>query len=240
MKKSLLTFLFAGALLGLTNNTNAQGVKTVNPKEMKCIEISQSNESYEARLDKIKSIKNTDYEGMISEVKDPRDAKIYLLKYLTKNTNPFINVDEKLYGNEDYWASFKESFMKNGGDCDCGTIAAAALLYDNGFHPYFLELLGDLGGHIVFVYKNKDKKFGALGIYDHDCIEPKYKSIKSLYKKINKGFEIGFNSYVIFDAQDIFPEAINREGNYNLYKIDKLLRYKDKNCKRGNKQKWKQ
>lgn len=217
MKKSLLPLLLAGTFLSFANNSNSQDIKKISPKKVQATEISQSSESYNERLNKIKSIDYDEYK-MLSEIKDPRDAEIYCTKILKRSPNPYADtdIDKIIYGKEDYWASFKESFIQRLGDCDDGAIAAAALLYDNGFHPYFLELQGKKAGHLIFLYKDKEGKFGTVGIDNIDCRKAKYNNIENLFEEINKDFGGIFNSYSILDASKIFPDAINKEGNYKI------------------------
>lgn len=218
MKKSLITLLLAGTFLSFAGNVNSQNIKAINPKKMQETEIPQSNESYNERLNKINSIKYNDYRDMLSEVKDPIDAEIYCTEILKRSENPHADnkIDKMIYGGDDYWASFKESFFQRLGDCDDGAMAAAALLYDNGFHPYFLDLDGKDVGHLIFLYKDKEGKYGTIGIDKIDCRKPKYKKIEDLFNEINKEANDKFSSYRVLDAKDIFPDAIDKEGNYKI------------------------
>jgi hypothetical protein len=216
MKKTLLTLLLVSNALFFVHNNLSKEIRRINPKKVKSIEIFQSRESYNERVKKIKSIQYNNYKDMLSEVKDVRDAEIYCTKILVKDPNPLIETDKLVYGEEDYWASFKESFTNRLGDCDDGAIAAAALLYDNGFHPYFLRLCGRKEDHLVFLYKNKEGRFGTVGINPQDCQESK--DINDLINKFNRNYpEQGIFTYDILDGERIFPDAIDKEGNYKRF-----------------------
>jgi hypothetical protein len=216
MKKTLLTLLLASNLLFAAHNNTSHQIKRIMPKRVKHTEITQAKESYSERVKKIKSIQYNDYKEMLSEIKDVRDAEIYCTKILVRDTAPYIETDKLVYNEEDYWASFKESFTNRLCDCDDGAIAAAAILYDNGFHPYFLKLYGRNEDHLVFLYKNKEGKFGTIGINPQDCQEPK--GINDLINEFNRNYpKLGIFTYNIFDAKKIFPNAIDKEGNYKKF-----------------------
>jgi len=216
MKKTLLTLLIASNFLFAANDNFSKEIKRVTPKKVKSIEIIQSNESYKERENKIYSLKYNNYKDILSEVKDVRDAEIYCTKILVKDPTPYIETDKLVYGEEDYWASFKESFTHKLSDCDDGAIAAAALLYDNGFPPYFLRLCGRREDHLVFLYKNKEGKFGTIGINPEDCQEPK--EINELINEFNRNYPgQGIFTYDILNAKKIFPDAIHKEGNYKIF-----------------------
>lgn len=216
MKKALITLLLAGASLGISNDVFSQKLKSISPRKVKSVELTQEKGGYNDRVDKINSIKYNDYKEMIEEVKDVRDAEIYCSKVLKRSTNPYADwdIDKILYGKEDYWASFNESFYQRLGDCDDGAIAAASLLYDNGFPPYFLSLNGKDSGHLVFLYKDKEGKFGTIGMNSFDCQKPKHKKISELVKEY-EDFDGEKLHYYILDASEIFPQAIHSKGvNY--------------------------
>jgi len=216
MKKTLLTLALAGTIFGIGNNVFSQNIKQISPKKIKSVEILPTKGFYNDRIKKINSLMYKDYEDMLSEVKDIRDTEIYCTKMLKKLPNANI-LDREIYGERDYWASFKESYSKGFGDCDDGAIAAASLLYDDGFPPYFLLLNGKRQSHIVFLYKSKEKKFGTIGISDIDCIRPTHKNLSKVLKKFEKGLNDKFKHKVL-DASAIFPQAIHSEGiNYDEF-----------------------
>jgi predicted transglutaminase-like cysteine proteinase len=214
MKKGLLKLLLAGTILSSATNIFSQKIKEISPKKVQGTEINIPNESYETKLNKINAIKYNDYKDMLSEVKDVEDAEIYCTKVMQHAGK---NSDKIMYGKEDYWASFKQSYYLRLQDCDDATVAAAALLQDNGFHPYFLKLDGKESGHMVFLYKDKEGKFGTIGINDVDCKRPESKNIEDLFKEFNKDYNEKFLSYKILDAQEIFPDAIDKEQDYSQF-----------------------
>jgi hypothetical protein len=222
MKKNLLKLILAGTFLGLASNSFSQNIKIINPSQVQGIDIKESSKTYKERLDEINFVKYLDYKEMMSVVKDVRDAEIYCTK-IVKNVG--MDIDSILYGERDYWASFKQSYEIKKGDCDDGVIAVGALLYDNGFHPYFLTLNGKQSGHIVFLYKNKKGKFGTIGINNVDCKRPKFKDIEYLIKEFKKDYpNQEILEYYILDAQGIFPDAIDKPGNYK--RVDESERNK--------------
>jgi len=216
MKKGLATLLLAGTILSSANNVFSQKIKYINPNKVQKTEIMLSNDSYQNRLEKINSLKYNKPEEMLSEVKDVQDAEIYCSKIMKHARR---NADKIMYGEDEYWASFKQSYYLRLQDCDDGAIAAASLLYDNGFHSYFLSLQGEKSGHLVFLYKDKEGKFGTIGINEVDCKRPKHKNIKDLIEEFSKDYNEDFSGWRtgVLDAKEIFPDAINKEQDYSKF-----------------------
>jgi len=69
----------------------------------------------------------------------------------------------------------------------------------------------------VFLYKDKEGKFGTIGINKEDCQRPKYKKFEDLVREFNKNYKQNYTSWMILDAEEIFPNAIYQEGNYRSF-----------------------
>jgi hypothetical protein len=189
-------------------------MRGINPSDVEKTRITISDETYEKRFQKIDSIKTKEYTNILAEVKDIRDAEIYCTKII-KHTGDYS--DSLAYGAKDYWPSFKQIYSSNLHDCDDGAIAAASILYDNGFHPYLLSLgKGELE-HMVFLYRDEEGKFGTIGINKEDCQRPKYTNIKELIKDFRKNYKRNFDMWAILDAKEVFPDAIHKEQNYKKF-----------------------
>jgi hypothetical protein len=165
------------------------------------------------------AIVESDYRNIIKRISTPVEAAAYCTEVLSHGGN---DIDQEVYGFSDYSASFRvihERAHKNNGvtkdDCDGGALAAAALLSDDGFKPYILYIDGKTIGHVVFVYKNMDGKFGSIGINKED-VHPANESIDSLVKKIFKPVDATFTKYDIFDISIKFPDYIYNDKNNDL------------------------
>jgi hypothetical protein len=211
MKKSLLFIPLLAFTLSNINIANSQGFKQINPNKVKSVKIFISCETDEERINKLESLFYKDCNEVIKEVKDIRGAELYCTKMLHYNVTDMDNI---LYGEEDYWASFKQTNLQKLGDCDDGAIAAASLLYDDGFPPYFLILNRKKGksSHMVFLYKDEEGRYGSIGINEDDNQRPNSKNISDLVKKLGE-----YDSYKIYDGSKIFPNAIHDEGNYKKF-----------------------
>lgn len=71
---------------------------------------------------------------------------------------------------------------RNGfGVCRDASIAAAAVLKDNGFDSLILSIDYTQGpGHSVFVYQGSNGKWGSIGINDSDYRDPEFDSVEAI------------------------------------------------------------
>lgn len=206
MKKNLLLISILAFTLSNINIAYSQGFKQIDPDKLKNVKTFNSPETDEEKTRKIEGLFHKECNEVIKNIRDIRDAELYCTKML------HYHPDNILYGEEDYWASFKQTNLQKIGDCDDGAIAAASLLYDDGFPPYFLVLKGKSGCHMVFLYKDEEGRYGSIGISEKDNQRPKSRKISDLIKKLGE-----YDSYTIYDGSEIFPEAIYNEGNYKKF-----------------------
>ncbi|MDP3918623.1 MAG: hypothetical protein Q8Q35_01820 [Nanoarchaeota archaeon] len=117
--------------------------------------------------------------------------------------------------------SFAINHKDRRGDCNEYAMAAAALLYDDGFTPnlLFTSRYGLDFSHAVFVYKT-DKGFGALG---NTPIEPKYSSINDLVLALNHRYRFIFNRYKLIDLVATFPNNEWIDSDNNLEAFDPTM-----------------
>lgn len=201
----------------ITTNLSAQWMVEVSPYEVQKIEIPKTANNHDIRVKAINRLRYSHYSKMLKEVRSIEDAAIYCNSIAKHAGN---NSDFVVFGEKDYWASFQESFNSRKQDCEDIAIAVASLLYDDGFHPYFLLLKTKIPtrAHIVFLYKNQKNKFGTIG-KGKDTKKAKYDDLNDLIRKISKahGLEFVPARCAIIDATGIFPKAIYQKQNYKKY-----------------------
>jgi len=164
-------------------------------------------------IKKIKELAKENYKDVMKALSTPEEVAVYCTKILQHGGN---DIDMKQYEEQDYWASFKRVHENKIDDCDGGAVAAAAILNDNGYPPYILTMQCKGHGHAVFLYRNKEGKFGSLGIYRADCINPEEKSVKSLVDEIARNSGIDYNQFAIFDISKKFPDFIDNDKNNDV------------------------
>ena len=145
------------------------------------------------------------YQEAIVDVKTIDQTEDYLLNYLHPAQDVFN------YWNFEYMASFKKIHKKGKDDCDGGTLAAAALLSDNGYPSLMLCMWKEAGskqpgGHVIFPYQ-KNGKWGSLGINPRDCEFSQYNSIEDMVKKHE------FDRYKVINIKEKYPDWINNDIN---------------------------
>ncbi len=208
---------FGTSLLFITTNVTAQWMLEVQSEEVEAIEIPKQTNDRTYRAKAINRLRYAHYSHMLKEVRDIQDAAIYCNSIAKHAGN---NSDYVVFGKNDYWASFNESFSSRKQDCDDIAIAVASLLYDNDFHPYFLLLKTEIPtrAHIVFIYKNQKNQFGSIG-KGKDTKKAKYEDINDLIHKFSKDYGLEFSPRrcAIIDAAEIFPNAIFKKENFKKY-----------------------
>ena len=163
-----------------------------------------------------------EYWEAIEKINNPNDAAIYcsrVLKY--GKTEDGVEYDKKIWGG-DFWQSFKithENPSKEG-DCDDIAVAAAALLGDNGFPPYVLFYLveAEKKGHLVFIYKDKNNRFGTIGGSYLDTCPPGTQSIETLIRNINFSKNAKRIEYNILDLRRGNRDYVEGDWDVNLLK----------------------
>ena len=103
--------------------------------------------------------------------------------------------------------SFKRVHEDRIGDCDNKSIAAAALLSDDGYTPNIL-IMHDFSnlneaGHAMFLYKST-MGYGALGMPRMPAIYP---DVPSLLKTLNNNYGENYTHYMVVDLDETFPNG---------------------------------
>lgn len=161
-------------------------------------------------IEKVYKVSKEDYKTVIKELKTPLEAAIYCI-YVIEGRE---DADWRLYGRYEYFASFKYIHDIKADDCDGGSVAAAAILSDNGFPPYIGILEQDEGdGHAIFVYK-KDGLYGSIGINISDY-RFGYANVEDLKDAIGKTLEQEFDTIEIYDLGKRFPDFIDNDKDNN-------------------------
>ncbi|MFH1174815.1 MAG: hypothetical protein V1725_06790 [archaeon] len=181
MKKLLLPLLGLAALLGgCACKEPQQQVREYTPEDVKPIPIDSmmaASVPFEAipleqhilqEEERVKTIAEEDYLQTMEDISTPLEAAIYCTKVLHYAAEE--NFPSNEYGLPTYFVDFKTIHEKKEDVCTGGATAAAALLYDNGFHPYVLIMRAKNSdkSHVVFVYKSTDGWYGSIGINEID------------------------------------------------------------------------
>lgn len=145
----------------------------------------------------VQSFANKPYQEIMKAKLTPREVGIYCMRVLSHKGSTYDNDN---YG-EDFWQSGLVTHEVKGGDCDDGAIAAASLLAPRGFPPYVLLMEGSgRYSHAVFLYKNQDGLYGAIGLNYLDVQPPKYATPMDLVKDFAKNLNEDYNQYKILNV----------------------------------------
>lgn len=167
----------------------------------------------EIERERVLQIAQGNYKQVIKELSSPLEAAIYCTEFLKHGG---IDSDLKIYGEKDYWASFRKIHEKKIDDCDGGALAAAALLSDDGFQPYVLVINADCVCHAVFLYKDQNEKYGSMGINKTDINQPIFDSVDELARKLGRNMGCAeINNYEVFDISCVHPDFIDNDENNN-------------------------
>jgi hypothetical protein len=126
-------------------------------------------------FEKINHYRNMSYQEVIAEIDTPQEAEWYVRNYIIPKEK--IRMD-----------SFRLIHQNRVGDCAEATVAAAALLSDDGFPPTYLDMRNENQevGHAVFVYQSNGK-WGTIGINSSDNQSPRFNSLEEIAR--HHGFE---------------------------------------------------
>lgn len=215
----LTLFMISGKIVDNPLYTN-QGYKRVIVREDDIISVEVKKEDVGSLelytkdlIERVKRIANSDYQTVIDSLNTPLKTSIYCTKVLKRGEK---GIDQKLYGESDYWASFERVHKNQVDDCDGGALAAAAILSDDGFPPYILFIKDDSTNHTVFLYKNQHGKYGSIGIRESDIKPPIYSNIKDLATTlINSKSNLALE-YRVYDLGKKFPDFIDNNKNNDL------------------------
>ena len=142
----------------------------MNIKKTLCLTtLILSNLAFANNYSMVDYFKTLSYKEVIKKIKNPAQVEKYIQGYLIAKKSSFVK-------------SFKKSHEERTVSCATVTVAAAALLSDDGYPATFL-LLGnrnDKTGHEVFYYKDKNGLYGSLGIDKKDCNKPRFKTLDEL------------------------------------------------------------
>ncbi len=102
--------------------------------------------------------------------------------------------------------TFKYNHLRGKGICFDYSTVAAALLSDNGYPPLLLNMSGESGSHMVFLYRGENG-FGALG---YTPKPPVYPSVQDLVNNL------GFSKFKIFDIDKAYENREWVSGDMDL------------------------
>lgn len=206
-KRKALTLAIAITLPFLA----ACATKTTAPEEMKRM------------IDYIHEPAEMDYKSMtwqeaIKAISTPRQAAHYLQNHMHQ-------IGQSKDDGTKYVDSDMETFEQNHkdqiGDCLDYTMAAAALLSDDGYEPTMMVLKNKTESHAVFIYKTKTNKYSTIGA---SYIPPQYTNLDDLALAQNALTDTGYTHYAIINLDDVDGiRWMNGEGvAMNYYWPDKF------------------
>jgi hypothetical protein len=178
----------------------------ITPENLRTVEYHPKplNENDITRL---KKLSKKDYDKVVKGISTPEEAMFYIM---TNIQHTGINIDSVLYGENDYWASFKHIHENKKDDCDGGALTGAALLNDDNYPAYVLRMFKGEEGHMVFLFEDNNKKFYSLGYNPGDNILTGRNSIEELVKDIMNGPDW---QYTIINMAKKHPNFINNDIN---------------------------
>ncbi len=160
----------------------------------------------ETDLDRITRYTQMSYQEMIAEIKTPEQVAWYIQHYIEKEDGASLHA-----------YTFHDIHERRKGDCSEATVAAAALLSDDGYAPlvlFFRRPFDDkiFPRHVIFVY-SQNSQWGSLGINGQDIQRPIYSTLEEL------ALQFPFEEYT-FEKLPVekFPGWISGSENLNVRK----------------------
>ncbi len=174
----------------------------INQKKVVCVDVEPGTavmpQYYsEKSIERVYRISKGSAKMVMDSLKTPEEASIYCTYILNADGS------DSLLDNEDL--SFSLIHQRKSGSCRSGTIAAAAILKDNGFQPYCLNMDGEQFGHVVFLYRDQDSLFGSVGINQSDIRSPLEKSVNDLVAGISYSSGHRYTNPKIRVIPTVFP-----------------------------------
>jgi len=154
------------------------------------------------------------YAGMpldqiIAAVSTPEEAQAFCRGAITYANEDIGNRYKTRNGARDQ--SLAKTFARGRGICGDASIAAAALLQDDGYQAKILDVFWQGDGHSVFVYE-VNSKFGTVGINDFDYQPPIYDSLDALATKVARDFGQTAKDYFVYDLTPLELVQGTNEG----------------------------
>lgn len=145
------------------------------------------------------------WQEAIKIIQTPEQAQDYLDRYLTTDQNKKGKF-------------FAEIHHSGKGNCFAYSIAAAALLSDDGYKPNVLHMEASniTAAHAAFLYKTP-QGYNALG--NLSCCRTVYRTIDDLVKAFANHTGITFDKYFIADLDLTFPNREWITGRDNLSEL---------------------
>ena len=201
-------FCFSLCSLLVLNSCSTNSAR-IDPKEVSAFNSQYANKNTDDEKERVLAIADGSYKDVIRDLSSPLEAALYCTEVLKYDKD--INV----YGVDSYFGSFKKIHENKRDDCDGGALAAAAILSDDGFPPYMLIIKGDLKAqvkaHVVFLYKDKNGKYGSIGINRLDVNPPIFDSVDSLANKLAMDAGFSLNCYEIYDLSKVYSDFIDND-----------------------------
>ncbi|MFH1072319.1 MAG: hypothetical protein V1743_02730 [Nanoarchaeota archaeon] len=173
------------------------------------MEQAVTGQSNAASAEKIEHYMRLSYQQAIAEVKTPEEATWYVMNYIIPRPNWGTN-------------SFRRIHKNRFGDCSEATVAAAALLSDNGYPPTYLYMMNKNRdeGHEVFVYQ-QNGRWGTIGINSFDNKRPIFASLEDIARYQ------GYDTYRLgtLGERGMIPDWITTDRD--LFYVDVEIARKD-------------
>ncbi|MEK6939390.1 MAG: transglutaminase-like domain-containing protein [Nanoarchaeota archaeon] len=162
-----------------------------------------------------------DLPSSVKQISRPEEAQQWLEAVLT------YEHDDKLYGEDDFWAPCALTYQLKKGDCEDYAICAAALL-DNDIQQGYLIVIykpprpeNDKtpdSAHAVFAYKVNDR----WGILSNGRSEYRAPTFSTLYEALRDSLSYRYNRYEIYDYSGV--DIVNGNSSLELVFLTGLER----------------
>ena len=111
---------------------------TVSPKSLQSLSIQKDESEF------LDDYSHLNWKEAVERIKTPEEAQHYLDTHFK-------------YKEEERYESFRLNHQDGKGVCYDYSLAAAALLRDDGYPPLIFEMISDDLCHTVFIYKEEEK-----------------------------------------------------------------------------------
>ena len=136
----------------------------------------------------------------IVEIRKPDEVRQWLDTVLS------YKHDDKLYGEQDFWASCGLTYQNKAGDCEDYAICAAALLEGDVEKGYVITLEDTVNkkGHAVFAYQ-LDSKWGVISNQPKEFRGPSFATLHEAVMDINAARDRSerFRQYSVLDYSGV-------------------------------------
>lgn len=181
--------------------------------------IKAPSKTLEQKINKEIDYDSMSLEEVIKYIKTPEQAQHYLnnldVPKAPEREEKSVKDKESFFPFSEKSKTFRDVHYSGTANCLGHSIAAAALLKDNGYSPVimFLESEGFSENHAVYIYK-KNNKYGVLGT---SSLKPEFDTISEIKEELRERYpENKPRKYWLSDLDKSFPDEEWIYGSKNM------------------------